>query len=383
MCYQPIILEQYYDSLGRFYSHYVCDYDPLRHDDAYFRRMSLTRRHGQFKFKYVVVPCGKCIECRRRSARDWKVRLYHHSLTEGDSLFVTLTYDDEHMDSPHLNYRHYQLFMKRFRRSFPGRKISFFCVGEYGSRSFRRHFHCIIFGVDINEVRTKFLCTSRKNKKVKIWTSDLISRCWDNRGFVSVSRVVSGDAAAFGYVSGYILSKSDARHIRTINDFGLVPEFHHMSLKPCIGRKYFDNNYKEFYNRGFCFFNSSPCSIPRAYDFWYKKLTERFVVRRGCPVSSPVFRLGLSVCDYLRTLVGRVSTSVLNRFIFELDDKFDLILDKVSDFDIIKKKRKAYFSSSTCKRSFYNFDSRKANFQTYLGAFDRDVDTLMEEFDYV
>lgn len=354
MCCNPIIFQQWYDCLGKFHSHYYADYNPDIHTDAVLKRLTHgLKRIGMFKHKFVVVPCGKCPECAARLARDWKIRLYHHSLTAGDGIFVTLTYDDHHMDDVNLNYRHFQLFMKRLRRRFPNRQLSFFCAGEYGCDSLRRHFHAIIFGIDIKEVRSEFLCRSRNAKDIKIWTSKLISDCWDNRGFVSCSRVSSGDSRVFGYVSGYIISKNNDEHKLNVKMNRDVPELHHMSLKPAIGKEYFLRNVKDIFSRDFIVYNGRKASVPRAYDNWYKTLTSRYVIRTGCT--------GFGLLDVLNNIRSSV---VRMAYIFKLEDKFAFTIDKVSDFDIIKSRRKRKASSFTC--SNYNLDSRKYNYGTYM-----------------
>ncbi|MDX8558692.1 hypothetical protein OZ663_18615, partial [Elizabethkingia sp. HX CGY] len=46
-----------------------------------------------------------------------------------------------------LDYRDFQLFMKRARK-LQEKKISYFLVGEYGSQTFRPHYHAIVFDVE-------------------------------------------------------------------------------------------------------------------------------------------------------------------------------------------------------------------------------------------
>lgn len=48
----------------------------------------------------IQVPCGKCIECRLDHAKMWALRCWHESLKYPFSSFVTLTYDDDHLNSP-------------------------------------------------------------------------------------------------------------------------------------------------------------------------------------------------------------------------------------------------------------------------------------------
>lgn len=356
MCYNPIIFQQWYDSSGHFHSSYYADYNPDVHTNDYLVRLSFgLKRDGMFKHAFRVVPCGKCRECRARLARDWKIRLYHHSLIHGDGIFVTLTYNDDNLEDNNLNYRHFQLFMKRLRKRFSSKKLSFFCAGEYGGKSLRRHFHCLIFGLDIRDVRTRFLCRSRKAKDVKVWTSDIISNCWDHRGFVSVSQVLSGDSRVFGYVSGYIISKADEVHQARISNLGLVSEFHHMSLKPAIGKEYFLKNVSNIYRNDYVVFNSRRFAVPRAYDRWFRQHTERFVIREGVT--------GNGCLSVLKSIT---STVVRMAYIFKLEDKYAFTIDKVSDFDKIKLRRMKRFCNSAFTCSDYNMNSRKYNLSKYM-----------------
>lgn len=368
MCYNPIILQQYYDSSSVYHCYYYADYDPDYHTKEVLDRLSYgLAREGMHRHKFVVVPCGKCKECRARNARDWKIRLYHHSLTAGDGVFITLTYDNDHMDSSSLDYRHFQLFMKRLRRRFPEHKLSFFCAGEYGSKSLRRHFHCIVFGLPFNKIKSQFLCRSRKAKDIKIYTSEICSLCWSNRGFCSVSKVLKGDYRVFGYVSGYIISKSDEEHQSLISQFGLTPEFHHMSLKPAIGKEYFLQNYKTIYYSDCVCINGNRFRPPLTYDKWYQELTSRYIIREGVT--------GFGLLDILRNIKD---VRVQMAYIFKLEDPFAFFVDKISDFDIIKsRRRKSFPSSFTC----YNFESRKYNCDKYLLNC-RDL-YLEKEFNYV
>ena len=43
------------------------------------------------------VPCGLCIECRRDWQNDWNFRLSQEVKRSKVPIFLTLTYDDEHL----------------------------------------------------------------------------------------------------------------------------------------------------------------------------------------------------------------------------------------------------------------------------------------------
>lgn len=101
------------------------------------------------------VPCGKCLECRKARVNSWFVRLSNELRHSQSAHFLTLTYDDSVLPFSEnglmtLQYRDFQLFMKRLRKdvsTYSDIKIKYFCVGEYGTRTHRPHYHVIMFNV--------------------------------------------------------------------------------------------------------------------------------------------------------------------------------------------------------------------------------------------
>jgi len=66
------------------------------------------------------------------------------------SLFVTLTYDDDHLffadgSNPVLNFKDLRDYFKRVRKENKSLKFKYFAVGEYGEKYGRPHFHFIAF----------------------------------------------------------------------------------------------------------------------------------------------------------------------------------------------------------------------------------------------
>ena len=47
--------------------------------------------------EYVPVACGKCFECRKKRAREWRIRLAEE-IRHNKSYFITLTIDDENLE---------------------------------------------------------------------------------------------------------------------------------------------------------------------------------------------------------------------------------------------------------------------------------------------
>lgn len=48
-------------------------------------------------FTELRVPCGQCIECRLRYAREWAARCMIEAEASTCAWFLTLTYDDTHL----------------------------------------------------------------------------------------------------------------------------------------------------------------------------------------------------------------------------------------------------------------------------------------------
>lgn len=122
----------------------------------------VTDKHWQPKA--VPVPCGKCPPCRKARVDDWVFRMQQEDRISLSSLFVTLTYDTQHVPMTEHGYmtlskKDYQLFMKRLRQiqnralakqGLPKKqrpKLKYYVAGEYGPTGGRPHYHAILFGV--------------------------------------------------------------------------------------------------------------------------------------------------------------------------------------------------------------------------------------------
>ena len=100
-------------------------------------------------YTHFQIPCGQCIGCRLARSADAMVRCIHESKMWPVNTFVTLTYSEEFLPEDNgLCFRDLQLFWKRLRRYYDGRKIRYFACGEYGTLGHRPHYHAIIFNCD-------------------------------------------------------------------------------------------------------------------------------------------------------------------------------------------------------------------------------------------
>lgn len=94
----------------------------------------------------LSLPCGSCIGCVARRARDWSIRCTFEDQQHAHSLWATLTYDEDHVP-PTLDRLHLSAFVKRLRSRLDDIKIRTFACGEYGGDTGRPHYHIILFGL--------------------------------------------------------------------------------------------------------------------------------------------------------------------------------------------------------------------------------------------
>lgn len=84
-----------------------------------------------------------CDFCRTLRRSEWLGRLAAEAFTSKAVRFVTLTYDDEHVEAGFpLPPEHFKDYCKARRRKYP---FKHFTVGEYGDQTGRPHWHSLQF----------------------------------------------------------------------------------------------------------------------------------------------------------------------------------------------------------------------------------------------
>lgn len=158
----------------------------------------------------ISVPCGRCPFCLATRRSDWSTRLEYESKLWVHKHFVTLTYADAHLyfrnGMSQLRKSDLQLYFKKLRKA--GYRLRYYAVGEYGSRTFRPHYHILLFGnIPERVLREK----------------------WD-KGMVHIGQVTQ---ASIAYCLKYVINgwAKGMRH-------GRVPPFATMSRKPGLGANY-------------------------------------------------------------------------------------------------------------------------------------------------
>lgn len=243
------------------------------------------------RYKYELIPCGRCIDCRFSRSRDWATRCMLEAKQYKENYFITLTYDDDHLpyndtfvDKDGITWtddgtwngtlvpEHMQKFWKDLRRYYKYHYnhdgIRFYDCGEYGSQTQRPHYHAIAFNLPIPAEELKVY---KIKDGIVYWNWEIMSKIW-GKGFVVITDVSWSTCA---YVARYIMKKQTGEMSSTYyGSRGQVPEFTNMSLKPGIGQKYYDEHKDEIYKSDSILMKTVKGSIgnvkpPRYYDKLY------------------------------------------------------------------------------------------------------------------
>lgn len=207
-----------------------------------------------------VVACGQCTPCLLKKQREKASRVLLESRANGitDTLFVTLTYDDEHLPytfsrmemqrltpkqkaqgfEPRKELKTYSCptgtlyppdlinFLKKLRYygSTKGFQIRAVYAGEYGDEKRRPHYHLIIWGIPYKERMMIFRSWTDKQKKLMCHHSRLDIQIPKNERHIA------------NYLSKYLLSDKKRKDAASLN--GAFPEFYRTSKG--LGLQYAD-----------------------------------------------------------------------------------------------------------------------------------------------
>jgi len=226
-----------------------------------------NRNHKGFK-----IPCRQCTGCRSEYSRQWAMRILHESSLHSNNIFITLTYDNEHLpEYGTLVKKHFQDFMKRLRKKYSKKKIRYYQCGEYGENFGRPHYHAIIFNhffPDMEKVR---------GKHKDLYTSEILKKIW-GKGHVSIG-TVNFETAAYvaNYVQKKINGKNKQEHYELVDyDTGEIverqQEYATMSRRPGIAGDWLAKYQDDVYPSDFITINGKKMKPPKAYDRQYELL---------------------------------------------------------------------------------------------------------------
>lgn len=159
----------------------------------------------RFPLDYTIsVPCGYCLGCQKSSNNQYRIRLMYEirCYPPGSCLFVTLTFDDEHLQRFESDTnKAVRLFLDRVRKRF-GKQIRHWFIGEYGTERGRPHYHGILFDVP-KELSTVYNVEHPGDHPV-------LRELW-SYGFVFVGYVSD---ATCGYITKYLTKSLNGEKVR-------------------------------------------------------------------------------------------------------------------------------------------------------------------------
>ena len=215
----------------------------------------------------LTLPCGQCIGCRLDRSLVWAIRCVHEAQSHTQNSFITLTYAPEHhpTDGSLIKW-HFQDFMKRLRKHSYPQTIRYFMCAEYGENFSRPHYHACLFGIDFPDKDP-----IRESEGIILYNSATLDKIW-GMGYTSIGDVTFETAAYTArYITKKITGKNAHDHYQTTcqhtgNLITLEPEYTNMSLRPGIGKQWYDKYKTDLYPSDFAIHKNRKIKIPRYYD---------------------------------------------------------------------------------------------------------------------
>ena len=218
----------------------------------------------------LQLPCGRCPECARDYYTQWATRGSRELSRWDHSIFITLTYDDEHLPPNNsLDKREVQLFIKKVKKYFGSTKenpIRQTYCGEYGEHTKRPHYHVILYNCIFPDRKKHYVSSGGH----QVYQSETLSRLWGN-GFAEFGIATPGSIA---YLYKYILKKKTRREKQNpllIERDGITYEVAHefieSSRNPGIGAHLRGS---KSLHKGYLSVNGVRSKLPKYYLEWLR-----------------------------------------------------------------------------------------------------------------
>lgn len=267
----------------------MCLYPKLVKNPKYFKNGKPRPNYAfvtDHRVDWVPIGCGKCIECRKQKANEWRVRLQEELKNSPDATFVTLTFRDEVLDefeeieANEVCARAVELFRKRYQKQY-GKALRRWLIVELG--------HPKKSGEHLN--------TERVHMHGLIWfkgTKEEFEQVWQY-GYVHFGEYVNLET--INYIVKYV-TKTDADHPQFLGRIFASPGIGKGYNKTFAAEKnrYRGKNTDETYRLS----NGSRVALPVYYrnsvytdkqkeQLWLHKLDkmERFVRGEKIDISTP------------------------------------------------------------------------------------------------
>lgn len=204
----------------------------------------------------VDFACGQCIGCRIERSRHWAIRCVHEASLYEDNCFITLTYSPQHLPADG------SLCLEHFQKFMKRLRKKF-------APRIIRFFHCGEYGETFErphyhaclfnfDLLDRVLFKRKDN--ICLYTSEILQALWPY-GFVTVGNVTFESAA---YVARYIMKKITGEH----SDgwyAGRKPEYITMSRRPGIGADWYKKFSSDVFPSDEVVLNGKVLTVPKFY----------------------------------------------------------------------------------------------------------------------
>ena len=203
------------------------------------------------------------------------MRCMHEASLWRDNCFVTLTYGRDRLPAfGSLDHRDFQLFMKRVRK-YSETPVRFYMSGEYGPQNSRPHYHSCLFNFNLNDG----VPAGKSDAGEVFFKSPTLDRLW-GLGHSSIQPLTRQTA---GYCARYIMTKQLGQDDKSGLEYldpetGEIrmkrPEYNAMSLRPGIGRGWFDKYHRDVFPADRVVVDGREIKPPKRYYAWLAKLAD-------------------------------------------------------------------------------------------------------------
>ena len=240
-------------------------YTPLTGYRSTSGGITFSKKQAWSDLPPLEIPCGQCVGCRLERSRQWALRCVHEASLHDDNCFITLTYDDDHLPpGGTLVKKHFQDFMKRLRKDVQPTRIRYYACGEYGDRTFRPHYHALLFNYRPSDL--VLIGKGPTEDRHPYYGSESLAQTW-GYGHVTVGECTFESAA---YCARYVMKKQTGR--AAADHYGdRLPEFNLMSRRPGIGKDWYNQFKSDLYPHDFTVLNNKKMRPPKVYDTYYEQ----------------------------------------------------------------------------------------------------------------
>lgn len=210
----------------------------------------LDKKSGELVEPHQI-NCGQCRSCRIAHAREWANRCVMEQVTsnKGESWFLTLTYDDDHLPvigdalRPSVYAKDMEKFIHDLRQHYARKYnvdgIRYFYAAEYGDKTCRPHYHMLVYNLPLLDLKPYKVTYNHDD----LYTSETLTGLWKN-GYVVIGELSWNSAC---YTARYTMKKLTGTAAEDYVRAGVEPEFQRCSNRPGLGSLYFERNKDKIY----------------------------------------------------------------------------------------------------------------------------------------